>query len=96
MARIKYVLNERRLGVMAAAAPAHGLPEGVVVPFSVPGFNDPAAAVEALAGQAKIPDIGKMMGRKKSETVLRKIARERAEGKAKQEGPSTKAKETKA
>ena len=47
MARIKFVLNERRLGLMAAAAPLidRPLPK---VPFTPSGRPDPAAGIEAL------------------------------------------------
>lgn len=62
MARIKYVLNERRLGAMAAgraylqAAGKDVLPEsGATIPFALKNVNDPAAQVEALAGIAPIP-----------------------------------------
>ncbi|KLT41358.1 MRP-L47-domain-containing protein, partial [Cutaneotrichosporon oleaginosum] len=52
MARIKYVLNERRLGAIAAAAPSvHAdAAQRVSVPFALKGLNDPASQVEALAG----------------------------------------------
>lgn len=56
MARIKYVLNERRLAIIAAGAATLPAPEGVAVPFTLPGKNDPLAAVEALAGTAPVPD----------------------------------------
>lgn len=57
MARIKYVLNERRLALIAAgAATRPAPPAGVHVPFSLPGRNDPMAALEALAGVTPVPD----------------------------------------
>ncbi|BEI81041.1 hypothetical protein CcaverHIS002_0202010 [Cutaneotrichosporon cavernicola] len=59
MARIKYVLNERRLGAIAAAAPSvHAEATArVTVPFALRGINDPASQVEALAGRHPIPDV---------------------------------------
>ncbi|GMK56365.1 hypothetical protein CspeluHIS016_0302050 [Cutaneotrichosporon spelunceum] len=59
MARIKYVLNERRLGAIAAAAPSvHAeAAERVTVPFALKGINDPASQVEALAGTHPVPDV---------------------------------------
>lgn len=57
MARIKYVLNERRLAIIAAGAATLPAPQGVTVPTTLPGRNDPLAAVEALAGVAPAPDV---------------------------------------
>ena len=68
MARIKYVLNERRLGMIAAAAAQnpHKV-KGVVVPTTLPGRNDPIAAVEALAG-APPPNMRKLIPKRKKRT----------------------------
>lgn len=49
MARIKYVLNERRLGLIAAANPLLERPVPKI-PFSSSTRDDPMAAVEALKG----------------------------------------------
>lgn len=50
MARIKYVLNERRLALLAAAAPldTRAPPN---LPFSSTGKSDPALGLAALRGQ---------------------------------------------
>lgn len=63
MARIKYILNERRLAIIAAGAPNLDIGDEVIVPFTVPGMNDPISAVEALAG-APPPDMLARMGRR--------------------------------
>lgn len=60
MARIKYVLNERRLALIAAGAATLPAPSGVSVPTTLPGRNDPMAAVEALAGVTPVPDAVKL------------------------------------
>lgn len=60
MARIKYVLNERRLALIAAGAATLPAPSGVSVPTTLPGRNDPMAAVEALAGVTPVPDVVKL------------------------------------
>jgi large subunit ribosomal protein L47 len=49
MARIKYVLNERRLGLIAAANPLI-TQKAPMVPFSSSKLNDPMSAIEALRG----------------------------------------------
>lgn len=51
MARIKYVLNERRLALIAAAAPSSSSPLlGTLPPFSsVTNRPDPLTGAEALA-----------------------------------------------
>jgi len=49
MARIKYVLNERRLGLIAAANPLIER-RSPSIPFSSSKRDDPIAAVEALSG----------------------------------------------
>lgn len=53
MARIKYVLNERRLGLLAAASPLN--PNIPHIPFSASPSSDPFAGTEALSGSAPIP-----------------------------------------
>jgi len=50
MARIKYVLNERRLALLASTLPHLPKSSLPVIPSSLPGQNDPLAAVEALHG----------------------------------------------
>jgi hypothetical protein len=64
MARIKYVLNERRLALIAAGAKVAPVPEDVVAPTTLPMYNDPIAAVEALAGAAP-PDLASLIGKRK-------------------------------
>jgi hypothetical protein len=59
MSRIKYILNERRLGIIAAGAAQAGI-HGVHVPTTVGGMNDPIAAVEALGG-ARAPDMAALL-----------------------------------
>ncbi|WWC72028.1 mitochondrial 54S ribosomal protein uL29m [Kwoniella pini CBS 10737] len=54
MARIKYVLNERRLGLIAAAGPKFNI-EPVHVPWSASGSTDPAGATLAIRGESPIP-----------------------------------------
>jgi large subunit ribosomal protein L47 len=53
MARIKYILNERRLGLLAAASPL--TPSSTQIPFSASPSSDPFAGIEALRGVAEIP-----------------------------------------
>ncbi|EKC98696.1 hypothetical protein A1Q2_06928 [Trichosporon asahii var. asahii CBS 8904] len=60
MARIKYVLNERRLALIAAGAATLPAPQGVTVPSTLPGRNDPMAAVEALHAIGPVPDVVKL------------------------------------
>lgn len=63
MARIKYVLNERRLALIAASAPFSAsttpTPLGAVatghVPFSATGAVDPALGLQAVRGEAALP-----------------------------------------
>ncbi|WRT70215.1 uncharacterized protein IL334_007210 [Kwoniella shivajii] len=54
MARIKYVLNERRLGLIAAAGPRFNV-EPVHVPWSASPTTDPAGATAAIRGESEIP-----------------------------------------
>ncbi|WVR07668.1 hypothetical protein IAU60_004710 [Kwoniella sp. DSM 27419] len=54
MARIKYVLNERRLGLIAAAGPQMGI-EPPHIPWSASPSTDPAGATEAIRGEAFVP-----------------------------------------
>lgn len=54
MARIKYVLNERRLGLIAATNPLIERPKPKL-PWSALPTNDPAAGVEALRGEVPAP-----------------------------------------
>jgi large subunit ribosomal protein L47 len=54
MARIKYVLNERRLGLIAAATPLVDRP-APHIPWSASGSSDPHAGVAAVRGEAPIP-----------------------------------------
>ncbi|KAK4685932.1 large subunit ribosomal protein L47, partial [Tremellales sp. Uapishka_1] len=57
MARIKYVLNERRLGLVAATTP-HLTSAQPFVPFSGEmSSSDPFAAVDAVRGNVVVPDI---------------------------------------
>lgn len=53
MARIKYILNERRLGLLAAASPL--LPTASKIPFSASPSSDPFAGINALRGLSPIP-----------------------------------------
>ncbi|KAI9634090.1 mitochondrial 39-S ribosomal protein L47 (MRP-L47)-domain-containing protein [Dioszegia hungarica] len=53
MARIKYVLNERRLGLLAAASPYQSTAPNV--PFSASTSSDPFAGIDALRNTAEIP-----------------------------------------
>lgn len=55
MARIKYVLNERRLGLIAAANPLIDR-QTAKIPFSSSKLNDPISAVEALKGLTVLPE----------------------------------------
>ena len=50
MARIKLVLNERRLGLIAAAGPKMAPP-----PVPVPQWYDPAGTNAAIRGIARLP-----------------------------------------
>ncbi|WWC91707.1 uncharacterized protein L201_006653 [Kwoniella dendrophila CBS 6074] len=54
MARIKYVLNERRLGLIAAAGPRFNV-EPIHVPWSASSSTDPAGATLAIRGELPIP-----------------------------------------
>lgn len=79
MARIKYVLNERRLGAIAAGAKAQH-DEGhqaVPIPFSVKDINDPTAQVEALAGTHPVPKVAEA----EIKRIKDKVARARAAAK---------------
>ncbi|OCF61297.1 hypothetical protein L486_00944 [Kwoniella mangroviensis CBS 10435] len=54
MARIKYVLNERRLGLIAAAGPRFNV-DPIHVPWSASPTTDPAGATLAIRGESPIP-----------------------------------------
>lgn len=54
MARIKYVLNERRLGLIAAATPQLQRP-AAHIPWSAMASSDPFAAVAAARGDVPLP-----------------------------------------
>ncbi|WWD19639.1 hypothetical protein CI109_104101 [Kwoniella shandongensis] len=54
MARIKYVLNERRLGLIAAAGP-HLNTEPTHIPWSASPTSDPAGATAAIRGETDVP-----------------------------------------
>ncbi|WWC64567.1 mitochondrial 54S ribosomal protein uL29m [Kwoniella dejecticola CBS 10117] len=54
MARIKYVLNERRLGLIAAAGPKFNV-DPIHVPWSASGSTDPAGATTAIRGESPVP-----------------------------------------
>lgn len=60
MARIKYVLNERRLALIASAnASSNGITNQAQpqpsFPFSSSGASDPALQLEALRGESALP-----------------------------------------
>ncbi|OCF38105.1 hypothetical protein I317_01526 [Kwoniella heveanensis CBS 569] len=56
MARIKYVLNERRLGLIAAAGPQLVRQvEPTFVPWSASATTDPAGATAAIRGEIEAP-----------------------------------------
>lgn len=54
MARIKYVLNERRLGLLAATTPLSS--QKTSIPFSASASSDPFAGLDALRGTATVPE----------------------------------------
>ncbi|KAK8853223.1 hypothetical protein IAR55_003925 [Kwoniella newhampshirensis] len=54
MARIKYVLNERRLGLIAAAGPHLNI-EPTHIPWSASPTSDPAGATAAIRGETELP-----------------------------------------
>ncbi|WVQ84417.1 hypothetical protein IAT38_006569 [Cryptococcus sp. DSM 104549] len=55
MARIKYVLNERRLGLIAAAGPSAAQGVRTHVPWSASGSTDPAGMTAAIFGELEAP-----------------------------------------
>lgn len=57
MARIKYVLNERRLALLAATSPLASFTSPLAghVPYSATGVTDPAIPLSALRGKSALP-----------------------------------------
>lgn len=64
MARIKFILNERRLALISAGAAVADPDDNHYVPSTVRGVNDPMAHVEALRGTGVAPSLKKLTGKR--------------------------------